>query len=587
MNLADIAKPLYKLLKDGKKQFVWSLEADKAFNALKAKMVNLPTLAYPDPALPYDLHTDASNVGLGAVLVQSGRPISFASRTLSDAERNYSTTERECLAIVWSLNYFYPYLYGAHFSIYTDHAALKSILSTKMPRGRIARWILTIQSFTFSIYHRKGALCGDADALSRLPEETINDQGLEDLTQERFKKLQGEDKFISLLKGEVKKPLEWNNGLLCYRRKQDDKLVPVLPKRMTKAVIERYHNGIAGCHFGVDKTLDKIKELAWWSTMQEDVKEYIRACDACQRYKVRNDSTVPPMKPILPRYTGDIWAADIAELPTSTRGNTYILVLMEYLSKWAVTVALPSVTTNQVAQALLFEVVLKFGTPRRLITDNGANLVSDAMGMICKRLGIKRSYTSVEHPQTDGLVERLNRTLKTSLAAMAGKEDKLNWDNYLPFVTFAYNTAKQASTGFSPFEILFGRKAILPLAEELEIDPKTYETESWITYLNTHIPIIHGVALENIKKAQDRQRKFYDKGSTVKYDYKPGDLIMRKNLVKTGFPKERWLGPYKIISRNNTEGTSYKITDIQDTSGYMTTANVRHMRPYFTGEGSR
>ncbi|KAG0733516.1 hypothetical protein G6F57_015681 [Rhizopus arrhizus] len=102
----------------------------------------------------------------------------------------FCTTERECLAIVWSLNYFYSYLYGAQFSIYTDHAALKSILATKMPRGRIARWILTIQSFTFTIFHRKGALCGDADALSRIPEDSVNAQDLDELTQDRFKQLQ-------------------------------------------------------------------------------------------------------------------------------------------------------------------------------------------------------------------------------------------------------------------------------------------------------------------------------------------------------------------------------------------------------------
>ncbi|KAG1459842.1 hypothetical protein G6F56_006072 [Rhizopus delemar] len=551
VNLADLAKPLYRLLKDGKQHFNWTEDADRAFMALKERMVNLPTLAYPDPKVSYDLHTDASNVGLGAVLVQTGRPIAYASRTHSDAERNYSTTERECLAIIWSLNYFYPYLYGAHFSIYTDHAALKSIIATKMPRGRIARWILTIQSFTFTIYHRKGALNSDADALSRLPED-INSQGLEELTLEEFRKLQSQDRFTTLLKGEVKKPLEWNNGLLGYRNR-NDKLVPVLPKELVKPTIELFHNGLFGGHFGVDKTMDKLKEITWWSTMEQDVKEHIRCCDGCQRFKIRSDSTVPQMKPILPRFTGDIWAADIAELPTSTRGNTYILVLMEYLSKWAVTVALPSVTTDKIAQALLFEVVLKFGTPSRLITDNGANLVSDAMEMI---------------------------------SAMTGKEDRLNWDNCLPFVTFAYNTAKQASTSFSPYEVLFGRKAVLPLLEELVIDPKTYKTEMWVTYLNNHIPLVHDKALENIKKAQKRQRKFYGKGSMVKYDYKNSDLIMRKNQLKTSFPEERWLGPYKIISKNNSEGTSYKITNIKDKFGYITTANVRHMRPYYASESS-
>lgn len=165
-NLSDIAKPTYELLKKDTK-FKWSPEAEKAFETLRAKTVKLPTLAYPDPNLPYDLHWDASNVGLGAVLLQQGRPIACASKTLTSAEQNYSTTERECMAIVWSLDYFHPYVYGAQLTIFSDHAALKSILSTKMPKGRIARWILHIQSYTFTIVHRKGMLAADCDALSR------------------------------------------------------------------------------------------------------------------------------------------------------------------------------------------------------------------------------------------------------------------------------------------------------------------------------------------------------------------------------------------------------------------------------------
>ncbi|SAL97626.1 hypothetical protein [Absidia glauca] len=160
-NLSTKAKPLYALLK-ADKTFEWTPQAQAAFEELKTRLIKLPTLAYPDPQQPYDLHTDASNIGIGAVLVQHGRPISYASRTLQASEINYHTTEKECLAIVWALNHFYCYLYGATFTIYTDHAALKSILSTKMPRGRIARWILTLQSYQFTIVHKKGTLNTDA-----------------------------------------------------------------------------------------------------------------------------------------------------------------------------------------------------------------------------------------------------------------------------------------------------------------------------------------------------------------------------------------------------------------------------------------
>lgn len=122
----------------------------------------------PGKHLPYNIHSDASNIGVGAVLVQRGRPIAFASRTLIVAERNYSTTEKKCLAVVWALEQIHPYVHGADFTIFTDHAVLRSILTNKAPRGRIARWIMTIQAYKFTVQHKKGSLNGDADALSRI-----------------------------------------------------------------------------------------------------------------------------------------------------------------------------------------------------------------------------------------------------------------------------------------------------------------------------------------------------------------------------------------------------------------------------------
>lgn len=118
-----------------------------------------------------------------------------------------------------------------------------------------------------------------------------------------------------------------------------------------------------------------------------------------------------------PTFVGEIWAADIAILPESQQGNPFLFVMMEYLTRWTVAVALPITDSETLATVLLFEVVFKFGTPRRLITDNGSNLTSDIMQTLAKLLQMRHSHTSVEHPQSDGLVERMNRTIKTALAA--------------------------------------------------------------------------------------------------------------------------------------------------------------------------
>lgn len=158
----------------------------------------------------------------------------------------------------------------------------------------------------------------------------------------------------------------------------------------------------------------------WWPNMNIDVANWVQTWEGCQHFKARNDNTRTPMKPITPKRVGEIWAIDIAMFPESHGGERYMLVIMKYLSKWVLAVPLKSFDSGPIVQVLLYEVVLKYGLPTRLISDNGSNYIAEAMAMVCKSLGISQSLTFVEHPQSDGLVERINRTLKTSLAIVVG-----------------------------------------------------------------------------------------------------------------------------------------------------------------------
>src|SRR6478735_479132 len=162
----------------------------------------------------------------------------------------------------------------------------------------------------------------------------------------------------------------------------------------------------------------------------------------------------------------------------------YMLVFMEYLTKWVITVPLPQFDTNAIVNVLIYSIILVHGTPQKFITDNGTNFISEAMKLVCQRLGINKVESSVEHPQKDGMVERMNRTVKESLAIYVEKTSEL-WDEYLPFVTFAINTTKQASTGYSPFESLYGRRAVLPaLADIDKLQVKNHNSQTWLAYIN-------------------------------------------------------------------------------------------------------
>lgn len=165
-----------------------------------------------------------------------------------------------------------------------------------------------------------------------------------------------------------------------------------------------------------------------------------------------------------------------------------MFVIMEYWTRWAIAVVSHITDGETLATVLLYEVVFKYGTSRRLITDNGSNLTSDVMKALAKALELRHSTTSVEHPQSDGLVERMNRTLKRALAAYV-ERDLSSWDDKLPLVMFAYNTAQQASIKMA-FEATFGRKTVIPTTADISWPPKTAQGRNWESYLATHIPII-------------------------------------------------------------------------------------------------
>ena len=171
-SFADIAKPLHRLIEAGR-QFEWTPETDKAFKTLKEKLTQAPILGYPLPQGNFLIDTDASDYATGAVLAQvqdnTERVIAYYSQTLNSAERQYCVTEKELLAVIRAVKQFYCYLYGRHFTVRTDHAALTCLLNFKNPEGQIACWIQRLQEYDFSIHHRSGSQHHNADALSRWP----------------------------------------------------------------------------------------------------------------------------------------------------------------------------------------------------------------------------------------------------------------------------------------------------------------------------------------------------------------------------------------------------------------------------------
>ncbi|KAG1394361.1 hypothetical protein G6F60_010905 [Rhizopus arrhizus] len=582
-NLSRHAAPLYRLLRKDT-PWKWGSREESAFQQLKNMVINLPELAYPNPYIPYELHCDASDFGLGAVLVQIGRPIAFASQTLSPAEQNYTVTERECLAVSWSLKHFHCYVHGATLIIYTDHAALRQLLSKKDPSGRIARWVLDIWTYDFTVVHRREIDNADADALSRLmipgdrkpvPRPTINSQvATTPLSLHNIRLEQARDSFVDAVSRQASPDLfAFRDGILYFLAPSGP--VVVVPPVLRSAFLYAVHDDVTSGHLGREKTLDKALSSGWWPSIRKDTIDYVKGCERCQIHKMPTHK-YRELKSIQVSLPGEIWAADIAYMPLSTRGNKYILVFMEYLTKWVITVPLPQFDTNAIVNVLIYAIILVNGTPQKFITDNGTNFISEAMKLVCQRLGINKVESSVEHPQTDGLVERMNRTVKESLAIYVEKTPEL-WDEYLPFVTFAINTTKQASTGYSPFEALYGRRAVLPaLADIDKLQVKNHNSQTWLAYINHYMQIIRNDIRANLQKSQERQQKYFNRGRKEKEEFKLDDVVYKIKIKENWkFPKAKYTGPWRIIKIKDKEKMSFELELLNNKTKKRTTANIR------------
>ncbi|GFX01701.1 transposon Tf2-9 polyprotein [Trichonephila clavipes] len=488
-----LAEPLQSLLKSGV-EFHWGPEEVEAFNSLKKALTSDPVLGMYDERASTEIHTDASGYGIGAVLVQIQnnveKVIAYASRTLTKAEKNYSTTERECLAIVWATNKFRPYIFGKHFTVVTDHHSLCWLMNLKDPSGRLARWALRLQEHDFDVKYKTGKKHSDADALSRNPVEEETETS---------------DKFLAVT----------TNGKLW---------LPVIPKHLRADILRHFHDAPTAGHLGFAKTYDRIRKRFYWPGMYRNVVRYVMHCRECQRRKSvpqRPPGRLVPIPPAIAPFHR-IGIDLLGRFPKSAHGNKWIIVCTDYSTRYAITKALPTAEVDEIAKFLLEEIVLRHGAPRVIITDRGAVFRSRLVSSLVDLCNIDHRFTTAYHPQTNGLTERFNKTLADMLSMYVDVEQK-NWDEILPFVTFAYNTAKQDTTGFTPFYLLHGREAETTLDTMLPFCPNDFDDNN-ITKIAARAEESRQLARVHTLRAQDKDRRRYDSKHQM-VSYAPGDLV--------------------------------------------------------------
>ncbi|VEN45007.1 unnamed protein product [Callosobruchus maculatus] len=329
----------------------------------------------------------------------------------------------------------------------------------------------------------------------------------------------------------------------------------VVPRNRVAEVLGEIHSGTNGGHLGVAKALEKVRERFYWFRCKEDVKEWCRKCTVCAASNGPQRRKKAPMRQYNVGSPFERIAIDVAgPFPESEAGNKYIVVVIDYFSKWVEAYALPNQEAATVSDALVKDWTCRFGVPLELHSDQGRNFESALFQNVCETLGIRKTRTTALHPQSDGMVERINRTVNRYLAKVVSDHQR-DWDSWLHLFLLAYRSAVHETTGETPASIVFGREHRLPCDLMFSCKPgDDVAGEDYNANLRRRMDEAHEKVRHNIRTASDRMKMTYDVGSS-ETAYQPGDLVWLCSPQKRrGLPpklQSSWEGPYEVVKKIN------------------------------------
>ncbi|GKA29792.1 reverse transcriptase domain-containing protein [Tanacetum coccineum] len=566
--------------------FIFSKECIEAFNTLKKKLTEAPILVAPDWDIPFEIICDASGFVVGAVLGQRKtkhfQPIHYASKTMTDAQAHYTTTEKELLAVVYAFKKFWPYLVLSKTIVYKDHSAIKYLLAKQDAKPRLLWWVLLLQEFDVVIHDKKGAENLTANHLSRLENPHQDDLENKEINETFPLETLGMISFH----GDSSTPwfADITNyhagnfvvkGMSSQQKKKFFKDVkhyfwddPYLFQICADQVIRRCvhgqeavdiltacHNGPTGGHHGANYTAKKVFDSGfYWPTIYRDTHDMVKSCDSCQRQGKISQRDEMPQNAIQVCEIFDVWGIDFMGPFPSSRGNKYILVTVNYLSKWVEAKALPT-NDARVVVKFLKSLFARFGTPRAIISDRGTHFCNDQFAKVM---------------------------LKT-----VGENHAL-WSDKLDDALWAFRATFKTPIGCTPYKLVYGKACHLPI----ELEHKAYWALKHCNFdlksAGDHRKVqmnelneLRDQAYENSLIYKEKTKKIHD--SNIKnYVFNVGDRVLLFNSrlkIFSGKLKTRWTGPF-TITQVFPSGT----VELSQTDGPNFKVNGHRLKHYFGGD---
>nr|VZI19671.1 unnamed protein product [Spirometra erinaceieuropaei] len=618
-----IARPLHRLTEKGR-EFRWTDECQAAFDELRTRLSRAPILMLPnttETAPPFVLDTDASAFAMGGVLSQTDdngleRVICFASKTLIKPQRNYCTYRRELLAIVTFVKQFRPYLLGKPFVIRSDHKALQWLQNAKDAEGQLVRWQEMLQEYHFTCTYRPGKQHGNADALSRRPttpathdedgaigeinaiyaseparhhlaiaQSTDPDTAVvyDHLLNRRHRptddELRRSSEEAHILRSQWPR-LHIDEDILLIKDESTKTDRVVVPGSLVHVVLTDLHE--LG-HVGQAKTEAATRQRFCWPHLREHVATFCNTCTTCAKFKAPRQLPRAPLQPMHTSFPFQRLGLDIiGPLPFTTTSRRFILVMVDYFTKWAEAVPLLRQDTVSFTNVIFNNWICRFGVPLSIHSDCGDNFDSKLLQEVCDLLDIYKTRTTPAHPEGNGLVERTNRTLNQLLKAFAEDHHPHDWDKRLPCAMMAYRANTHTSTGYPPFFMLTGRQFRLPADSRFpQPAANEYAPDSYVWQLQDLLRSAYTLARNHLGAAAERQKTYFDR-QVHGNPYQLGDLVWRFRPVPPLGTAAKffhpWEGPFVVV--DVIHPATYVLRDASRPDGPTFTTHFDKLKPY-------